>query len=169
MKKFWEIESISEQDVTPEFLFTNRRQIVQRGMLLGLVSMAPSFLFRNFAQAAPELKFPAKLNDNHKIPKDLELTKEELAASYNNFYEFSLDKEEVKKKVDSWKLDQKAWKVEVSGLVESKKSYSVEELCEMGGGQEERIYRFRCVEGWSMVVPWTGFQLSKLIEKLKPK
>lgn len=113
-----------------------------------------------------KLLFPAKANDKFKVD-DLALTKEELATSYNNFYEFSLEKNEVKKKVERWTLSPE-WKIEVAGLVELKKTFSVEELCDLAGGNEERVYRFRCVEAWSMVVPWTGFSLAALVEKLKP-
>ncbi len=161
MKKFWEIEDVNENTITPEILFTHRRHLIQKGTLLGLASLLPKMAF-----ATP--KFPGKLNTNYKLEKDLVLTKEDLATSYNNFYEFSLDKGEVKPKTEAWKLTD-TWPIEVSGLVEKPKSYSVTELCEMAEGIEERIYRFRCVEAWSMVVPWTGFPLAKLIEKLKPK
>src|SRR5262249_35291698 len=104
-----------------------------------------------------------------KVESDRELTKEDLATSYNNFYEFSLEKGEVKKKVDDWKLKDSEWKVEVTGLAENKKTYGLDDLIKLSGGEEERIYRFRCVEGWSMVLPWDGFELSKLIKASKPK
>jgi methionine sulfoxide reductase catalytic subunit len=140
---------ISENEVTPESIYHDRRRFIQDGM----AAMAAFAVNPGFA----------------KVDSDRKLTKEELATSYNNFYEFSLDKGEVKSKVDSWKLNEKDWKVEVTGLVEKKKSYSIEELAKLGGGEEERIYRFRCVEGWSMVLPWDGFELGKLIKALKPK
>lgn len=126
------------------------------GLTLGMLMLLPQ---KVFAQN--------KKSNSYPVPADLALTKEEVATSYNNFYEFSLEKDEVKPKVENWKLDPN-WKIEISGLVQNKKSFSVNELIEMAGGVEERVYRFRCVEGWSMVVPWTGFPLSKLIEKLKP-
>ena len=112
----------------------------------------------------------AKLNDKFKTLRSGDaLTKEEVATSYNNFYEFSLEKDEVQKKVEKWNLD-KSWKIEVAGLVDKSQTYSLEDLVALAGGTiEERIYRFRCVEAWSMVVPWSGFSLASLIEKLKPK
>lgn len=155
---------MSDQDlrksITPELFFQNRRRFMQLGSALGLSYLIPEIAY------AKQI-FPAKLNEQFK-KGDLSLTKEDLATSYNNFYEFSLDKGEVKKKVDSWTLDSN-WKIEISGLVENKKTYSLDELCDLAGGTEERIYRFRCVEAWAMVVPWTGFSLAKLVEKLKPK
>jgi len=129
-------------------------------MLIGMLSVIPRALWAGAL-------FSPKPNDKFKAG-DLKLTKEGVATSYNNFYEFSLEKGEVKTKVESWKLDPD-WSVEVGGLVENKKSYKVQELVEMAGGLEERVYRFRCVEAWSMVVPWAGFPLANLIEKLKPK
>lgn len=142
--------------ITPEFYFQNRRIFMKYGLTLGLLLLLPKTILA-----------AGKINENYKLPKDLSLTKEDVATSYNNFYEFSLEKDEVKSKVEKWTLDPK-WKIEIAGLVDTKKSFTLNELIEMGGGLEERVYRFRCVEGWSMVVPWTGFSLAKLIEKLKP-
>lgn len=146
--------------MTSEFLYRNRRAFLRHGALFGMLSLLPRAVW------AGEL-FPAKKNDKYKAG-DLKLTKEELATSYNNFYEFSLEKDEVKEKVASWKLGSD-WKVEIGGLVEKKGSYTITDLIGLAGGLEERVYRFRCVEAWSMVVPWTGFPLATLIDKLKPK
>lgn len=148
-------------EITPEFYFKNRRVFIKYGLTLGLMMLLPKKVF-----SAATL--PAKGNPNFNLPKDLTLTKEDIATSYNNFYEFSLEKDEVKPKVESWNLKTDDWRVQISGLVENKKSFSLNELIDMAGGLEERVYRFRCVEGWSMVVPWTGFSMAKLIEKLKP-
>lgn len=158
VKKDWEI---SENEVTSESVYLGRRKLLQAS---GLV--AASALLPNWASASKK-GLPAKLNPLYNVT-DRALTKEELALSYNNFYEFSLEKGEVKPKVESWKLADN-WSVEVTGLTEQKKIYTVEELMDLAGGIEERIYRFRCVEAWSMVVPWSGFPLAKLIAKLKPK
>ncbi len=144
--------------MTSEFLFKNRRAFLRRGTLLGAMSLLPKALW------AGEL-FTTRKNEKYKAG-DLKITKEEVATSYNNFYEFSLEKDEVKSKVAAWNLGE--WWVEVGGLVEKPKRYNVSELVGMAGGLEERVYRFRCVEAWSMVVPWAGFPLANLIEKLKP-
>ncbi len=94
------------------------------------------------------------------------LTDENVAARYNNFYEFSMVKNQVHQLTGKFVID--PWKIEISGLVEKPFEIDAHELIrEMP--LEDRVYRFRCVEAWSMVVPWTGFQLSKLIEKAKPK
>lgn len=93
------------------------------------------------------------------------LTDEKVASTYNNFYEFTLGKD-VHKNVGKFEIA--PWKLEVGGLVERPMTLDALEWLE-GMPQEERVYRFRCVEAWAMVVPWTGFPLAKLIERVKPK
>ena len=87
------------------------------------------------------------------------------ATTYNNFYEFGTDKADPGKNAHT--LVTKPWSVAVEGLVKNPKSYTLEELIKLSP-QEERIYRLRCVEGWSMVIPWTGYSLSELIKKVEP-
>jgi sulfoxide reductase catalytic subunit YedY len=161
--------SVPEREVTPEDIYMNRRQLMKAGTL----SAAMGWITLNWPQAlqAAEMKkLVFKQNKSFVVnDKDRPLTKEDLAVSYNNFYEFSLDKGEVKDKVEKWNLNRDTWTVEVSGLKGgAKKKLDVQSLIQMGGGLEERIYRFRCVEAWSMVVPWTGFPLAELIKKLDP-
>ena len=87
------------------------------------------------------------------------------ATTYNNFYEFGTDKADPAKNAHT--LVTKPWSVAVEGLVKNPRSYTLEELIKLSP-QEERIYRLRCVEGWSMVIPWTGYSLSELIKKVEP-
>jgi sulfoxide reductase catalytic subunit YedY len=87
------------------------------------------------------------------------------ATSYNNFYEFGTDKADPAKNAHTLKTT--PWTVEVDGLVKKPAKYSLEDLIKLSA-QEERIYRLRCVEGWSMVIPWVGYSMSKLIEKVEP-
>lgn len=142
------------EKITPESVFLNRRFYMKNYILASLTSAI-----------CPEIIASVIFNSNKELQE--QLTKESVATSYNNFYEFSLEKDEVKKKVEKWNID-KNWKINISGLVEKKHSLTLEELIALCGvKQEERIYRFRCVEGWSMVVPWYGFPLKNLIEKLK--
>ncbi len=86
-------------------------------------------------------------------------------TSYNNFYEFGTDKADPAKNAHT--LVTKPWSVAVEGLVKNPKSYTLEDLIKLSP-QEERIYRLRCVEGWSMVIPWVGYSLSELIKKVEP-
>lgn len=151
---------MSKLEVTPEHIYQERRRFIGHSSLwiaaAGLSGWLPQQVF-----GKPN---PAYVVNDPSRP----LTPEKLATSYNNFYEFSLEKDGPKDLVDKWTV-KSPWTVEVTGLVEQKKTYKLEELMEMAGPTEERVYRFRCVEAWSMVVPWTGFELGKLIAKLKPK
>ena len=85
-------------------------------------------------------------------------------TSYNNFYEFSTDKGAVKPLSEDFSI--RPWTVEVSGLVNNPKTYDIEDLLKFP--QEERVYRLRCVEAWSMVIPWTGFSLASLLKEVEP-
>jgi len=85
-------------------------------------------------------------------------------TNYNNFYEFSTDKEAVNRL--STDFTTTPWTVEVSGLVNNPKTYGIEDLLKFP--QEERVYRLRCVEAWSMVIPWTGFPLASLLSEVEP-
>lgn len=150
--------------ITPEHLFLNRRLFLKHSLWVASLLSLP-------IEAIAKIDF-SKIKSNSKYKDFLagdELTKESIATSYNNFYEFSLEKDEVKTKVEKWKLSD-PWKIEIGGLIEKPQTLSLEDLIALAGGSvEERIYRFRCVEAWSMVVPWIGFPLEALVTKLKPK
>ena len=87
------------------------------------------------------------------------------AASYNNFYEFGTDKADPAKNAHT--LVTKPWTVAVEGMVKNPKTFGLEELLKLSP-QEDRVYRLRCVEGWSMVIPWVGYSMSELIKKVEP-
>ncbi|WP_399680510.1 protein-methionine-sulfoxide reductase catalytic subunit MsrP [Xenophilus sp.] len=87
------------------------------------------------------------------------------ATTYNNFYEFGTDKSDPAKNAHTLKT--RPWTVEVEGLVKKPGRYDIDELLKLAA-QEERIYRLRCVEGWSMVIPWVGYSLSELIRRAEP-
>jgi sulfoxide reductase catalytic subunit YedY len=86
-------------------------------------------------------------------------------TSYNNFYEFGTDKSDPAKNAHT--LVTKPWTIAVEGLVKQPRTYAIEDLIKLSA-QEERIYRLRCVEGWSMVIPWVGYSLAELIKKVEP-
>jgi sulfoxide reductase catalytic subunit YedY len=94
------------------------------------------------------------------------LTPFDSITHYNNYYEFSEDKSSVADLVD--KFQTSPWQVQVYGLVNNPKTYAMEDLLKKFD-QQERIYRLRCVEAWSMVIPWTGFQLSELLKEVDPQ
>ena len=87
------------------------------------------------------------------------------ATTYNNFYEFGTDKADPSRNAGTLKT--KPWTVEVEGLVKKPAKYALEDLMKLSA-QEERIYRLRCVEGWSMVIPWVGYSLAELIKAVEP-
>jgi sulfoxide reductase catalytic subunit YedY len=99
------------------------------------------------------------------VPEDV-LTPIDTIVTYNNFYEFSTDKERVAKV--SEKFTTSPWTLSVGGLVEKPRTFSTEDLVAMFK-PEERVFRLRCVEGWSMVIPWQGFPLSRILEAVVPK
>lgn len=125
-------------DVTPKAVFLNRRKF-----LAGAGAMLASSALTEKAMA-----------------EELELTSFEDITSYNNFYEFGWDKGDPAALAGL--MTTKPWSIEIAGLVDKPGIYDLEELV-AGQTIEERIYRFRCVEAWSMVVPWNGFELSALL------
>ena len=156
VKKDWEIP---ENQVTDEWIYMNRRKLLK----LGGSAVLASTLFNDWSWASA---YSFTTNSQYVVSdKDRELTKEDLATGYNNFYEFSFDKDNVKKVVKNWDL-KAPWNIEISGLKDKNKTMNVDELTKLAGPLEERIYRFRCVEAWSMVIPWVGFPLANLIKKL---
>ncbi|MEY2409619.1 MAG: methionine sulfoxide reductase catalytic subunit [Verrucomicrobiota bacterium] len=155
---------LPDRDVTPFRHWLNRRQFLQQlgGAGIGAMTLGTG----GSLIAAEPLKpsgFPARRNPL--FNPGWRLTNEHAAGTYNNFYEFSLDKEEVRKLAS--RLITSPWPVEIGGMVEKPMSVDAGELAAQFP-LEERVYRFRCVEAWAMVVPWTGFPLSKLIEKARP-
>ena len=107
--------------------------------------------------------YPAPPNSEFTL--DRAITEEHIAAQYNNFYEFSLDKARVWPLAQDFKIE--PWEIEVKGQVEKDLKFDAADLLRRMP-IEERVYRFRCVEAWSMVIPWVGFPMKKLIEWVKP-
>ncbi|MCP4970386.1 MAG: protein-methionine-sulfoxide reductase catalytic subunit MsrP [Arcobacter sp.] len=152
--------NISENEVTPQELFENRRSFLK----LGAASLIAG---SSIVEALAKDEIPVA---NLKYIKDknidnLKLNTYDQITSYNNFYEFTTSKEKVKTLSDT--LDTNNWKIQIDGLVEKTITLDFDDLLKKFA-LEERIYRFRCVEGWSMVVPWIGFTLADLIKYLKP-
>lgn len=153
----WEIP---ERQATPEPLFLDRRRFLKELGLAGLGLIAGPSLAS--AQETTSL-YPAKRNPAYTL--DRPLTAETVAASYNNFYEFTTDKAEVRNKVGDFQIH--PWQVEVRGMVQKPMIYDLDELVRRMP-LEERLYRHRCVEAWAMAVPWTGFPLKALIDEVQP-
>jgi sulfoxide reductase catalytic subunit YedY len=157
--------NLPERLVTPEYIFNNRRRFLRQLGLAGAGLLSARSLLARAADgpAATATGYPAPRHPD--FAPDWKLTSERVAARYNNFYEFTLGKD-VYNHIDAFVTA--PWPITISGLVEKPLTLDASELAALFG-LEERIYRFRCVEAWAMVVPWTGFPLRKLIEKVSPK
>jgi sulfoxide reductase catalytic subunit YedY len=133
---------LTKADITPKAAFLNRRQI-----LAGTVGLGAIGLIGTSAQAAGE---------------DLELNTLEEITSYNNFYEFGTGKSDPADNAHQLETDD--WKITVDGMVDNPGEFGLADLL-AGLDVEERIYRFRCVEAWSMVIPWNGVELADVLKK----
>jgi sulfoxide reductase catalytic subunit YedY len=155
---------IRSSEITPETLFRSRRQFLGgAGLLAGAALLAACG--RSEAPAA-STESPATLSGNTADELGGALTDYHSVTTYNNFYEFTTDKEGVAPLAQNFRTT--PWAVEVGGLVNKPKTYAIEDLRTLFD-QEERIYRLRCVEGWSMVIPWLGFPLHKLLKDVEPQ
>ena len=157
--KDWELP---ESAATPESVYHNRRAFLRTlGFGGAALALAPRDLLATTAG------FPTRVNPDFRDPA-LKPTSYELITSYNNFYEFGTGKEDPKPNANKgWKTE--PWTVEITGLINNPIKIDANDLVTKMGGAEQRVYRFRCVEAWSMVIPWDGFPLSKLIKFADPK
>ncbi len=153
---------LPEKAVTSEEAFFNRRHFVKRLGLAGAGLLAGRFA--SGAEGDPYGKgYPHPRNKE--FDPGWKLTDEKTASTYNNFYEFTLRKD-VHRHVARFQTT--PWKIEIGGLVEKPLTIDAMELVATMP-LEERVYRFRCVEAWAMIVPWTGFPFSKLAALVQPK
>jgi len=155
---------LPERRVTPERAYRNRRQFLREFGYAGGGLLAGAALLRPDALAAEAKRlYPAKRNIAFS-PADLKLSDERVFTTYNNFYEFGTDKSIWR---DAQKLEVRPWTIKVGGMVEKPFEIGIDDL--LARVQlEERVYRHRCVETWSMIVPWTGFPVRSLVELCKP-
>ncbi|HEX7974104.1 MAG TPA: protein-methionine-sulfoxide reductase catalytic subunit MsrP [Anaerolineales bacterium] len=148
-------------EITPEHVYLSRRDFMKTMGVLGTGALLAAC-----GTSTPQATPPPDLHTGAAADELGDpLTPYESITNYNNYYEFSTDKEGVASLVKGFPTS--PWTVQVYGLVNQPKTYAVEDLLKKFD-QEERIYRLRCVEGWSMVIPWTGFSLSKLLEEVQP-
>jgi sulfoxide reductase catalytic subunit YedY len=165
----WEIP---ESRATPESIYINRRTLIGGAAALAAASVIGS-AFLNRSDTAAEASraaasdpsrglYPATRNERYAA--DRAITAEGRAATYNNFYEFGASKDVV---AAAGSLVTRPWDVRIEGLVEKPFTVGIDDLLRRVP-LEERVYRHRCVEGWSMVVPWTGFPLASLVAMAKP-
>jgi sulfoxide reductase catalytic subunit YedY len=157
---------IRSSEITPRSVYLNRRTFLSGAAAAGAVALA--------GRGAAELLAPksvaadgTKLNVTVKSPYSTteKLTSLEDITHYNNYYEFGTDKYSPAKYAQA--LRTRPWKVKVDGEVLKPRTFDIDDLLKLAP-MEERIYRHRCVEGWSIVVPWNGYPLSVLINQVQP-
>ena len=164
-KRVYRSIPIHPSEITPESLYHSRRQFLKTMGLLGAGALLAACA-SGAQETAPQATEPVGLKagaQTDELGDPLNAYSE--ITNYNNYYEFTTDKEGVA--VLSKDFKSSPWEVKVYGLVNNPKTYTLEDLLK-GFTQEERIYRLRCVEAWSMVIPWMGFPLSALLKEVDP-
>jgi sulfoxide reductase catalytic subunit YedY len=152
---------IDPSDITPKKLYLSRRQFIGSASAVVVGALALAACKGNLPTA--ETGTPPSAGASTDELGD-PLTSYQDITHYNNYYEFSTNKEAVANRAKDFPTY--PWNIEVSGLVKNPKTYSIEDLGKFI--PEERIYRLRCVEAWSMVIPWFGFPLHKLLDEVQP-
>ena len=164
-EKFKSVPVLSSE-ITPKSLYLSRRDFLRAaGIVTGtalLAACAPK-VGEQASGASPAATVPSANGMTDELGDPVNSF--EQITNYNNFYEFSTDKQAVASLAKDFTTN--PWTVEVSGLVSNPKTYGLDDLLKMFP-QEERIYRLRCVEAWSMVIPWNGFPLASLLKEGEP-
>ena len=165
---------IKSSEITDQKVYQNRR-LFMRGAILAGSAAATGFLYRKLNPPAAVVEERPRIAGLVTQPSDEAmrqgfkisepLTSFEDITNYNNFYEFSTEKRAVASAARGFVT--RPWTVEVAGLVNQPRTYDLDDLLKLAP-QEERIYRHRCVEGWSMVIPWAGFPLAALLKQVDP-
>jgi len=160
---------LPDSDITPEAVFLNRRTFLRQGAAAAAGALLlPSLGCAEDGRAGPlegVLKYATEVERNAKYEVDRPLTKDTVAASFNNYYEFTTAKERVWRLVDDFKI--KPWEIEVGGLCKRTGKVDLDDLRKRFA-PEERVYRFRCVETWSMTVPWIGIPMREFLNWVEP-
>jgi sulfoxide reductase catalytic subunit YedY len=161
-KRGWEI---AERFATPEPVYLNRREILKASGFSLMSGLAATALAdRALAQITNTASlYPAPRNSKYAIER--RVTPEAISTNYNNFYEFGTQKD-VARAAEA--LEPRPWEVRIDGMVEKEMIFDADDLVRRMP-LEERLYRHRCVEAWSMTVPWTGFPLASLVELAQPR
>ena len=155
---------IPASEITPEAVYLDRRRFMQAAGILGAGALLGCKPSESRESAGGETVDP----DDDLTPQPAsraEITKYDDATGYNNFYEFGTDKEDPK--ANAGALRTSPWSVAVEGMVKRPATYALDDLLK-GTTPQERVYRHRCVEAWSMVIPWLGVPLADVLRKLEP-
>jgi sulfoxide reductase catalytic subunit YedY len=165
---------IKSSEITPEHIYLSRRKF-----MVGIGALAASSAVLTACGGLDNASVPESPASSGEVEAELEVvetggqtdelgdetTSFEAITNFNNFYEFTTDKEGVAGLSQGFKTS--PWSVDVGGLVNNPKTYDIDDL-RTKFAQEERIYRLRCVEGWSMVIPWMGFPLAEILKEVEP-
>jgi sulfoxide reductase catalytic subunit YedY len=161
-RRGWEMP---EGCATPEHLFYHRREFLgaAAGVVAAGLAPGPALAQRVTDQPIPTLDlYPGKRNEKYTL--DRPITDEKINGNYNNFYEFGSSKSVA---AAAQALKVRPWTIKIDGMVEKPFEVGIDDLVRKLG-VEERLYRHRCVEAWSMAIPWSGFPLAKLVQLAKP-
>jgi len=160
-------EDIRSSEITPKSWYVNRRKFLAGMAAAGAAAAAGSYGFRKLASPSAAVLANAKIDGIQKSPFSTTetVTPYKDVTNYNNYYEFSTDKYEPANLARNFHT--RPWTVTIDGLVSKKQKLDIDSILKLAA-PEERIYRHRCVEGWSIVVPWVGFSLSTLLKKAEP-
>jgi sulfoxide reductase catalytic subunit YedY len=153
--------TVLPSDITPETVFNNRRRFMSASFASSSLILLPN---ARADQVANKSKVSLDFKESE-FSTDEELTSKHDATTYNNFYEFGTDKEDPVKYAHLMKTQ--GWQLSVEGEVHKPKIFDLDALLQLAP-LEERVYRLRCVEAWSMVIPWLGFPLSALLKMVDP-
>jgi sulfoxide reductase catalytic subunit YedY len=153
-------KKITSSEITPEHIYNDRRNFIKNiGLILGSTALS-SFTNKSFAVLNTLPSFaPSKEREKEKLSSLKDIT------SYNNYYEFGTSKSDPHDNADLLKID--PWSISIEGSVTKPLTLDLDQLIKQIP-LEERIYRLRCVEGWSMVIPWVGIPLHSLLKKVSP-
>jgi sulfoxide reductase catalytic subunit YedY len=160
-----EMVEIHPSEITPEHVYLSRRSFLKSAGALASGSLLLAACGAGAATAlssAGEAMQPESSASTDELGDPVNSYSD--ITQFNNFYEFTTDKTTVVARIGNFRTS--PWQVEVGGLVHTPKVYDIDDLA--GFEQEERVYRLRCVEGWSMVIPWNGFPLARLLEDVEP-
>jgi methionine sulfoxide reductase catalytic subunit len=154
---------IKPSEITDQRSFLDRREFMRAAARLGMAGGLYSTGMWIPGKAHAAARLPGVTKSAYTVNETL--TPLEAVTNYNNYYEFGTDKEDPA--AHSGKLKTRPWQVKVEGEVKNPRTYDIDELLKLAPLQE-RVYRMRCVEGWSMVIPWVGYPLAELIKRAEP-
>ncbi|HEY1808369.1 MAG TPA: protein-methionine-sulfoxide reductase catalytic subunit MsrP [Acidobacteriaceae bacterium] len=156
---------IPSSEITPKEVWMNRRTFMTAAAATGVAAVAGEGVRRFLGPSAVDAAEKLTTVKSALSTPGLTPTPLEDITHYNNFYEFGVNKDDPAR--NAWRLHTRPWSIQVEGLVKQKKTFDIDTLLKLKP-LEDRVYRFRCVEAWSMVIPWIGYSLSEFIQQCDP-